>query len=138
MDELRVPLEYSLLRRASHWVPGVIDVVDAFDLGSSFAIVMERLEPGKDLLDLVAQEGPLHEALAHCYFTQIVNAVIGCFRAGILHRDLKVRTRKISNFFINIFFFIIRPKISWSMQKLALSSSSISDVPLTKELLTQK
>ena len=89
MEGEYLPLEYVLLRQVSH-VKGVIQLLDGIDIGNLFVLVMERMEPSRDLFHLVAERGPLSEELAKCYFRQITDAVVECFRAGVFHRDIKV------------------------------------------------
>ena len=88
VGEDKVPLEVSLLHllRSS---PGVVRLVDYFERSDSFIIVMERPEPCKDLFDFITEKGVLEEQLARNFFRQVVEAVIACSRAGIIHRDIK-------------------------------------------------
>ena len=67
MEGEYLPLEYVLLRQVSH-VKGVIQLLDGIDIGNLFVLVMERMEPSRDLFHLVAERGPLSEELAKCYF----------------------------------------------------------------------
>jgi len=85
---VRVPLEFSLLRQVSH-VSGVVKLLDACDAGDSFIIVMQRLESCKDLFDFITERGALPESLAKNFFRQVVEAIIQCHRAGVIHRDIK-------------------------------------------------
>jgi len=84
----KVPLEVSLLHllRTS---PGVVRLVDYFERVDSFIIVMERPDPCKDLFDFITEKGVLEEQLARNFFRQVVEAVIACNTAGIIHRDIK-------------------------------------------------
>ena len=88
-----MPLEYILHRQVSH-VEGVIQLLDGVDIGNRFVLVMERMVPSRDLFHLVVEYGPLSEEMAKCYFRQVTDAVVGCFRAGVFHRDIKVITSK--------------------------------------------
>jgi len=88
VGEDRVPLEVSLLHilRSS---PGIVKLVDYFERVDSFIIIMERPEPCKDLFDFITEKGVLEEQLARNFFRQVVESVIACHRAGIIHRDIK-------------------------------------------------
>ena len=85
-----MPLEYCLLRQVSH-CNGVVKLLDACDTGDVFIVVMERMESCKDLFDFITERGALPEAMAKNFFRQVVEAVIQCHRAGVVHRDIKVR-----------------------------------------------
>jgi len=85
---VRVPLEFCLLRQVSH-VPGVVKLLDACDTGDVFVLVMQRMESCKDLFDFITDGGALPEAMAKSFFRQVVEAIIQCHRAGVIHRDIK-------------------------------------------------
>ena len=91
IEKKEVPLECCMLNRVSH-IGGVIDMIDYCDAGKEFVIVMERMVPCKNLGQLIQQnrEGSLGEPMARIYFHQLFNAVVSCYHAGILHRDIKV------------------------------------------------
>jgi len=84
----RVPLEVSLLHLLRR-LPGVVRLLDYFERHDSFIIVMERPEPCKDLFDFITEKGVLEEQLARDFFRQVVETVIACRGAGIIHRDIK-------------------------------------------------
>lgn len=84
----RVPLEICLLRKVSH-IKGVVKLIDYFERPDSFIIVMERPEATKDLYDYITERGFLEEKLSRVFFHQIVESVIECHKAGIIHRDIK-------------------------------------------------
>lgn len=84
----KVPLELCLLRKVAH-VSGVIKALDYYELRDSFIIVMERPEPVKDLFDYITEKGLLDEATARQFFGQVVDTVVQCHRAGVVHRDIK-------------------------------------------------
>lgn len=84
----RVPMEVSLLHLLKN-IPGIVKLVDYFERHDSFIIVMERPEPCKDLFDFITEKGVLEEQLARNFFRQVVETVIACQRAGIIHRDIK-------------------------------------------------
>jgi len=84
----RVPLEICLLRKVSH-ITGVIKVLDYYDMKDSFIIVMERPDSVKDLFDYITEKGLLDENLARTFFRQVVETLIQCHKAGVIHRDIK-------------------------------------------------
>jgi len=86
-----VPLEFCLLRQVSH-VPGVVRLLDACDGDEVFVLVMERAESSQDLFDFITERGALPEQVAKKFFRQVVEAVVLCHRAGVIHRDIKVTT----------------------------------------------
>ena len=107
VGEDRVPLEVSLLHILRN-SPGIVKLVDYFERVDSFIIIMERPEPCKDLFDFITEKGVLEEQLARNFFRQVFNriwvlyrfipsfsslqvveSVIACHRAGIIHRDIK-------------------------------------------------
>ncbi len=73
-------------------IPGVIQLIDYFELPDCFMIVMERIgAPGtcKDLFDFISDFGAIKEDLAKVIFRQIVNTVIQVHKVGVVHRDIK-------------------------------------------------
>ena len=92
IEEKEVPLECSLLNRVSH-VDGVVNLIEYCDVGKEFVIVMERMVPCQNLGQIIRAEsraGSLGEQRARIYFRQLVNAVVKCYQAGVLRRDIKV------------------------------------------------
>lgn len=84
----RIPLEITLLEKVTH-IPGVIRMIDWFERPDSFIIIMERPEPAKDLFDFISEKGVLDEKMSRLFFRQIVETVISCHKAGVIHRDIK-------------------------------------------------
>merc|ERR1712179_415046 len=82
-----IPLEVALMEQVQD-VPGVIRLIDYFDMQHCFYIVMERFN-SKDLFDFISEKGALPESLAKDLFRQIVGSVIGCYNKGVMHRDIK-------------------------------------------------
>jgi len=83
----RIPLEIALMQQVAD-VPGVIRLLDYFDMNQSYYIVMERFN-SKDLFDYISDAGPLGENLARQLFKQVLDTVILCHSRGVLHRDIK-------------------------------------------------
>jgi len=83
-----LPLEVALMQQVND-VPGVIRMIDYFDMADYFYIVMERVNNCKDLFDFISDKGPLQEGLAKRLFQQIIDTVIQCHNKGVLHRDIK-------------------------------------------------
>lgn len=84
----RIPLEVMLLQKVAH-VNGVIRLLDWYEHNGSFIIVMERPETVKDMFDYITERVSLDERLARLFFRQVVETVINCHKAGIVHRDIK-------------------------------------------------
>ena len=82
-----VPLEIVLLQQVAD-VPGVVRLLDYFDTGDSFLIVMERFN-GQDLFDFISNHGTLSEKVAKDIFGQVVESVFSCMERGVLHGDIK-------------------------------------------------
>eukprot|EP00092_Neocalanus_flemingeri_P004164 GFUD01004479.1.p1 GENE.GFUD01004479.1~~GFUD01004479.1.p1 ORF type:complete len:320 (+),score=104.15 GFUD01004479.1:68-1027(+) len=85
--EDNVPLEVVLLHQVAD-VPGVVRLLDYFDTGDSFMIVMERFN-GQDLFDFISKQGTLSEEVARDIFRQVVDTVFSCQERGVLHGDIK-------------------------------------------------
>merc|ERR1712072_1247088 len=64
-----IPLEVALMQQVQD-VPGVIKLLDYFEMNHCYFIVMERFH-SKDL------------------FKQILQTIMGCHKRGIVHRDIK-------------------------------------------------
>merc|ERR1712126_325559 len=87
VTEDNLPLEVALMQHLQD-VPGVIRIIDYFDMQDTFYIVMERFN-SKDLFDFITEQGPLPEPLAKDIFKQVVNTVTCCHKKGVVHRDIK-------------------------------------------------
>ena len=85
--EDNIPLEIVLLQQVAD-VPGVVRLLDYFDVGDRFMIVMERFN-GLDLFDYISKHGTLSEKTARDIFKQVVEAVMMCKERGVLHGDIK-------------------------------------------------
>ena len=85
--EDNIPLEIVLLQQVAD-VPGVVRMLDYFDTGDCFMIVMERFN-GQDLFDFISRHGTLSENTARAIFGQVVEAVMMCKERGVLHGDIK-------------------------------------------------
>merc|ERR1712228_1101706 len=82
-----IPLEVALMQQVQD-VPGVIKLLDYFEMNHCYFIVMERLHC-KDLFDFISEQGPLPETLAKDLFKQNLQTIMGCHKRGIVHRDIK-------------------------------------------------
>ena len=83
-----VPLEVALMQQVAG-VPGIVKLIDFFDMDDSFYIVMERAGGSKDLFDYITEHGPMPESLARDLFRQVVDIVTRCHQRGVIHRDIK-------------------------------------------------
>jgi len=84
----KVPLEVALLQQLDD-IPGVLHILEYFDMGDSFSLILENNGHYKDLFDIILEKGHLNEEFSRSIFSQVLNAVIGCYHKGIIHRDIK-------------------------------------------------
>lgn len=83
-----MPLEICLLRKVSS-VPGVVRLLDFYEMPDSYILILERPLASKDLFDFINDHGALEETLAQQFLRQVVNAVLTCHQRGVIHRDIK-------------------------------------------------
>ena len=83
-----LPLEVVLMHRSAN-VPGVIKLIDFFELPNCFFLILERMDNGMDLFDYISEHGHLTENIARIFFYQVLASVKGCHARGVLHRDIK-------------------------------------------------
>jgi serine/threonine protein kinase len=83
-----VPLEVALMRTVAD-VPGVIRLIDYFEMPDCFFLVLERIDNCRDLFEFISDAGNLQENLARNFFRQVLSAVEACQARGVLHRDIK-------------------------------------------------
>ena len=88
MGSRRVPLELKLLQTVQK-VDGVIKLLDFYERDDSFIYIMEKPKETKDLFDFITENKALEESLAKKFFRQVVETVIACHSAGVIHRDIK-------------------------------------------------
>ena len=82
-----IPIEVFVLKQISD-VPGVIKLLDYYELDDSFHIVMEKFN-GQDLFDFISHNGPIKEQIAKHIFSQVVETIYMCYEKGIIHGDIK-------------------------------------------------
>merc|ERR1712073_252090 len=82
-----IPTEVALMQQVEH-IDGVIKILDYIDDTDCYYIVMEKIN-SKDLFDFITDQGPLPESFARGMFSDVVQTVIQCRNAGVLHRDIK-------------------------------------------------
>ena len=87
-DGKMVPIEVVLMNKTSH-IAGVMKIYDFLEKSDSYVIVMERPSKSKDLFDYITKRVYLKENQARKFFKQIVETVLACEEAGVLHLDLK-------------------------------------------------
>jgi serine/threonine protein kinase len=87
-DGHTVPVEVDLLRRVAD-VPGVLHLVDFYELADSYVLVLERPLHCVDLFDYITERGALDETEARDIFRRVVAIIQRVHAAGVVHRDIK-------------------------------------------------
>ncbi|XP_075877367.1 PAS domain-containing serine/threonine-protein kinase [Nelusetta ayraudi] len=83
----RVSQEIAILTRIQHH--NIVKVLEVFENGSYFQLVMEKHGDGLDLFEFIDMQPRLDEPLASYVFRQLVAAVFYLRMKNILHRDIK-------------------------------------------------
>ncbi|XP_029309468.1 PAS domain-containing serine/threonine-protein kinase isoform X2 [Cottoperca gobio] len=83
----RVSQEIAILTRVQHH--NIVKVLEVFENGSYFQMVMEKHSEGLDLFEFIDMQPRLDEPLASYIFRQLVAAVFHLRSKNILHRDIK-------------------------------------------------
>ncbi|XP_028284053.1 PAS domain-containing serine/threonine-protein kinase [Parambassis ranga] len=83
----RVSHEIAILTRVQHH--NIVKVLEVFENGSYFQMVMEKHGDGLDLFEFIDMQPRLDEPLASYIFRQLVAAVFYLRTKNILHRDIK-------------------------------------------------
>ncbi|XP_070774896.1 PAS domain-containing serine/threonine-protein kinase [Enoplosus armatus] len=83
----RVSQEIAILTRVQHH--NIVKVLEVFENGSYFQMVMEKHGDGLDLFEFIDMQPRLDEPLASYIFRQLVAAVFYLRTKNILHRDIK-------------------------------------------------
>jgi len=125
-----MPEARAAARIKSEHVARVYDV-GSLDDGTPF-IVMEFLD-GRDLFDIVTQDGPQPVRLAVDYMLQACEALADAHSCGIVHRDIKPENLFLLHRSEGIELIKI---LDFGISKLALTGSAFkSNVPLVKTML---
>ncbi|XP_058240288.1 serine/threonine-protein kinase pim-1-like [Hemibagrus wyckioides] len=88
-----LPSEVALMRMVSEppVCSNVVELLEWFDMGHQFVMIMERPSPSMDLLEFMElQGGSLSEAQARDIMVQVIRAARHCCERGMVHRDIKV------------------------------------------------
>ncbi|XP_077048641.1 serine/threonine-protein kinase pim-1-like [Agelaius phoeniceus] len=88
-DGSRAPLEIVLQAKVSTGFPGVVQLLEWFELPNHIVMVMERPERCQDLQRFIEARQFLPEEVARELFRQVLEAVRHCTSCGVLHRDIK-------------------------------------------------
>jgi len=84
----RVPMELRLLHSVQG-LEGVVTLIEYFEREDSFIFVLEHPSNTKDMFDYITEKGFIAEKVARYFFKQVVETVLACHEAGVLHRDIK-------------------------------------------------
>ncbi|XP_076000612.1 PAS domain-containing serine/threonine-protein kinase [Genypterus blacodes] len=93
----RVSQEIAILTRVQHH--NIVKVMEVFENGSYFQLVMEKHGDGLDLFEFVDMQPRLDEPLASYIFRQLVASVFYLRGKSIIHRDIKDENIIIDKFF---------------------------------------
>ncbi|CAH8450279.1 unnamed protein product [Schistosoma rodhaini] len=89
LDNQLMPIEVVLLVMCQG-LPGIVNLLDAFNFGQSWAIVMDQVSSTTcDMFDYIGERGMLSESEAAFYFHQLTGILLSCHKVGVLHRDIK-------------------------------------------------
>uniref|UniRef100_A0A8C8DDU6 PAS domain-containing serine/threonine-protein kinase n=1 Tax=Oryzias sinensis TaxID=183150 RepID=A0A8C8DDU6_9TELE len=83
----KVSQEIAILTRVQHH--NIVKVMEVFENGSYFQMVMEKHGDGLDLFEFIDMQPRLDEPLASYIFRQLVAAVFYLRTKNIIHRDIK-------------------------------------------------
>ncbi|NWZ74555.1 PIM1 kinase, partial [Acrocephalus arundinaceus] len=83
------PLEIVLLDKVSTSFPGVIQLLEWFELPDNIVMELERPKRSQDLLHFIWARRFLSKQVARELFRQVLEAVQHCTICGVLHRDIK-------------------------------------------------
>ena len=72
-------------------VPGVIKLLEFYELRDEFVLVFERPSPCSDLNEFFKKSGGFAKELVQNFFCQILGTVKSCHDHGIVHRDIKLQ-----------------------------------------------
>ncbi|KAL7060311.1 hypothetical protein AAHC03_09648 [Spirometra sp. Aus1] len=89
LDGVLVPIEVVLLQMCQH-LHGVVRMVDVFNLGDTWVIVMNGINDSVcDMFDYICERGTLAEPEAAFFLYQLIGILFQCHKSGVLHRDIK-------------------------------------------------
>ncbi|PAA87104.1 hypothetical protein BOX15_Mlig020156g2 [Macrostomum lignano] len=84
----RIPLEFLLLHKCRH-ISGIVRPISFHEGPTEWAIVMPKIEKGMDLFDFISRRRFLPEFEARNFIKQLIETLLACHEAGVLHRDIK-------------------------------------------------
>ena len=87
-NHILYPLEYCLLNTLSG-CNGVIQLLDAYDTGDKFTLILELIPDCMNIAEFIWMNGPQSESFTQNFARDLVSAVHQCHQVGICHRDIK-------------------------------------------------
>ncbi|KAL9820666.1 uncharacterized protein GJ701_017583 isoform 1-T1 [Geothlypis trichas] len=91
-DGTSAPLEIVLLHKVSTGFPGVVQLLEWFELPNNVVMVLERPERCQNLQRFIGAQRFLLEEVAQGLFRHVLEAMRHCTSCGVLHHNIKSET----------------------------------------------
>ncbi|PAA47873.1 hypothetical protein BOX15_Mlig027017g4, partial [Macrostomum lignano] len=84
----KLPVEIVLLQKCQH-IRGIVQPIAYYEGPNEWVIVMKKIKKCMDLFDYISNKQFLAEVEAKSFMKQLLETLLACHEAGILHRDIK-------------------------------------------------